>query len=221
MRSADDFEQHLPVPSFIERFVPADKEIAVLVARSSNGECKTYPPVEMCFNTEQNVLDILLAPADISDKLAEAATQIASKTVKALAGVGVFGVEMFVTKENNILVNEVAPRTHNSGHHTIEANITDQFEQHLRAIIGLPLGSTQMLSPAAMLNLLGAPNESGTATTYGLSEALAIPGVCVHLYGKKNTRPFRKMGHVTILDDDIQQAKAKAQQVRDLIKIGV
>ena len=220
MHSADDFARHLLVPSLVERFVPASKEIAVLVARSHNGECTTYPPVEMCFNPEKNVLDLLLSPANVSRELTQSAIRIATKAVEALQGVGVFGVEMFVTEQNTVLLNEIAPRTHNSGHHTIEANVTDQFEQHLRAIIGLPLGSTQMLSPAAMLNLLGAPNESGPAIVHGLAETLAIPGVCVHLYGKKHTRPFRKMGHATILDADLVAARQKAQQVRDLIKIG-
>lgn len=219
MHSTEDFAQHLPVPSFLERFVPAQKEIAVVVARGRNGECKTYPPVEMCFHAEQNMLDVLLSPADISTELADSARQIALKTVNALAGIGVFGVEMFVTEQNSILVNEVAPRTHNSGHHTIEAHITDQFEQHLRAIIGWPLGSTDMLSPAAMLNLLGAPNVSGPAVVHGLADALAIPGVCLHLYGKKDTKPFRKMGHATILHNDINQAKDTAQQVRHMINI--
>ncbi len=221
MHSPDDFAHHLSAPSFVERFIPASQEIAVLVARNQRGECATYPPVEMGFKPGHNILDILLAPANISDQLAESAVQIAEKTVDALQGVGLFGVEMFIDPDNRILVNEVAPRTHNSGHHTIEANITDQFEQHLRAIIGLPLGSTKTLSPAAMLNLLGAPDQSGRAVVRGLAEALAIPGVCLHLYGKKETYPQRKMGHVTILDENLADAAHKAHQVRDLIEIGV
>ena len=220
MKSAADYERKLPVPSLIERFIEAEKEIAVLVARNTKGEVVTYPPVEMCFRAGENVLDMLLAPADIDDQTMAAAESIAVKTVEALQGVGIFGVEMFVDRTSEVLVNEIAPRTHNSGHHTIEANITDQFEQHLRAILGLPLGSTETLSPAAMLNLLGAPGESGRPVLRGLDETLSIPGVCLHLYGKATTSPFRKMGHITVLDHDIAAAKAKAIQVRDTIEIG-
>ena len=214
------FEKHLPGPSLIEKFVDADKEIAVVVARSTKGEIKTYPAVEMCMDPGENLLNLLLAPAEISDSVQEQAEDIAIRTIESLSGVGTFGVEMFVDLDGRVLVNEVAPRTHNSGHHTIEANVTDQFEQHLRAILGLPLGSTEMLSPAAMINLLGAPGESGRPVLRGLDEALAIPGVCMNLYGKATTSPFRKMGHITILDHDTAKAKAKALQVRDIIEIG-
>ncbi len=220
MRQADDFDSHLPVPSLIERFVEADKEIAVLVARNTRGEVASYPPVEMCMRPGENVLDLLLAPADIDPAIRAEAEAIAIRTVEALDGVGIFGIEMFVDHQGQVLVNEIAPRTHNSGHHTIEANITDQFEQHLRAILGLPLGATDTLSPAAMLNLLGAPGETGRPVLRGLEETLAIPGVCLHLYGKATTSPFRKMGHITILDHDTASARAKAMQVRDTIEIG-
>ena len=219
LRSATDFEEHLPVPSLIERFVPAQKEIAVLVARGTNGETRCYPPVEMTFRTGENVLDLLLAPAEVAPDTASQAHDLAVRTVEALHGVGVFGVEMFLTEDGDLLVNEVAPRTHNSGHHTIEACVTDQFEQHLRAVIGLPLGSTGQLSPAAMLNLLGEPDYAGRPVIRGLSEALAIPGVCVHIYGKAQTRPFRKMGHVTVLDPDLNKARDKANRVRQCLHI--
>ena len=209
MKTADSFDKHLPVPSLLERFVKAEKEIAILVARSTKGEVKTYPPVEMVFNDE-NMLDVLLAPAQISSTVEQEAQRIAEKTVEALNGVGIFGVEMFVTEDGQVLVNEIAPRTHNSGHHTIEANITDQFEQHLRAILGLPLGSTETLCPAAMVNLLGAPGETGKPELRGLDETLSISGVNLHLYGKNKTSPYRKMGHITILDKDIKQAAEKA-----------
>jgi 5-(carboxyamino)imidazole ribonucleotide synthase len=220
MKSAADYERNLPVPSLIEGFIDAEKEIAVLVARNTRGEVVTYPPVEMCFRAGENVLDMLLAPADLADRTLAAAEAIAIKTVEALQGVGIFGVEMFVDREGKVLVNEIAPRTHNSGHHTIEANITDQFEQHLRAVLGLPLGSTETLSPAAMLNLLGAAGESGRPVLRGLEETLAIPGVCLHLYGKATTNPYRKMGHITVLDHDTASARAKAIRVRDTIEIG-
>ena len=219
MHEAADFDRHLPVPCFVERFIEAEKEIAVLVARGKDGDCRSYPAVEMCFRPGENVLDMLLAPADLDATTAQDARALAIRTVEALDGVGIFGIEMFLTREGAILVNEVAPRTHNSGHYTIEACITDQFEQHLRAIIGLPLGSTDLLSPAAMVNLLGAPDKQGRPLIKGMAAALAIPGVCVHIYGKAKSTPFRKMGHVTVLDREIQAARDKAEQVRSLMTI--
>jgi 5-(carboxyamino)imidazole ribonucleotide synthase len=219
IRSAADFHLHLPVPSFVERFVEAEKEIAVLVARATDAEIRCYPVVEMIFRGRGNVLDLLLAPAEISAGQAAAAVEVAVRTVRALGAVGVFGVEMFLTRDGRVLVNEVAPRTHNSGHYTIEACLTDQFEQHLRAVIGLPLGATDLVSPAAMVNLLGAPGHSGRPVIKGLAAALAIPGVNVHIYGKASTRPLRKMGHVTVLDADVKAARAKAERVRELLEI--
>jgi len=219
MRAAADYPKHLPVPSLLERFIPAAKEVAVLVARGRNGDCRCYPPVEMRMRPGENLLDMLLAPADISPETAAAAEALARRTVQALGGVGVFGIEMFLTAGGDLLVNEVAPRTHNSGHHTIEANVTDQFEQHLRAVVGLPLGATDQLSPAAMINLLGAPGHRGRPVIKGMAAALAIPGVCLHIYGKAATAPFRKMGHVTVLDRDLASARRKAEQVRALIEI--
>ncbi|EIC22869.1 5-(carboxyamino)imidazole ribonucleotide synthase [Thiorhodovibrio frisius] len=219
LRGPEDFASHLPVSSLIERFVPAAKELAVMVARARDGDCRSYPAVEMRVCPAQNILDQLLAPARISGELAAAAEQLAIRTVQALDGVGIFGIEMFLTPENDLLVNEVAPRTHNSGHYTIEACVTDQFEQHLRAIAGLPLGATDLLCPAAMVNLLGAPGHHGRPVIKGLRAALAIPGVSVHIYGKAATHPYRKMGHVTVLDTDLEQARCKAEQVRELIEI--
>jgi 5-(carboxyamino)imidazole ribonucleotide synthase len=219
MQGPEDFAHHLPVPSLVERFVPAIKELAVLAVRGQDGDFRCYPPVEMCFRPGENVLDMLIAPAAISAEIAGAAQSLARRTVEALGGVGVFGIEMFLTADGGLLVNEVAPRTHNSGHHTIEACVTDQFEQHLRAVVGLPLGSTEQVSPAAMINLLGAPGHRGRPVIKGLAAALAIPGVCVHIYGKAATAPFRKMGHVTVLDRDIESARRKAEQVRELMEI--
>lgn len=219
LRTPDDYPRHLPLPSFLERFVPAKKELAVLVARGLDGDCRSYPVVEMRFRPGENVLDMLLAPASIPPETAAAAVRLAIRTLEALGGVGICGVEMFLTEDGELLVNEVAPRTHNSGHHTIEANVTDQFEQHLRAVVGLPLGSTAQLSPAAMINLLGAPGHRGRPVIKGMAEALAIPGVCLHLYGKAETAPYRKMGHVTVLDPDLEVARGKAERVRALIEI--
>ncbi len=219
MQTAADFERHLPVPSLIERFIPARMELAVMVARGQDGDTRCYPPVEMVVRAGENILDMLLAPARIPAAVAEAARRLAIETVQALAGVGIFGVEMFLTKNGELLVNEVAPRTHNSGHYTIEACMTDQFEQQLRAITGLPLGAVDLLAPAAMINLLGAPGFTGRPVIRGLRAALAIPGVSLHLYGKATTRAHRKMGHVTVLDQDIERAREKAERVRDLIRI--
>lgn len=219
MRSEADFADHLPVPSLIERFVEAEKEIGVLVARNVSGECRVYPVVEMCFRGGENILDRLLVPAQIPDDVAQTAQALAIRTAEAMDGVGVFGIEMFLTRDGELLVNEIAPRTHNSGHHTIEACVTDQFEQHLRAVLGLPLGSTELLSPAVMLNLLGEPGYHGRPRFEGLRDVLAIDGVCVHLYGKAVTSPYRKMGHVTVLGHSLDRALEKAVKVRDLLKI--
>ncbi len=213
------FAGHLAGPGYVERFVEAAKEIAVLVARNRQGECRVYPAVEMRFRSGDNVLDLLVAPADIAPEVVDRAAKLAVRTVEAMEGVGVFGIEMFLTTEDELLVNEVAPRTHNSGHHTIEACVTDQFEQHLRAILGLPLGDTRQLSPAVMVNLLGEPGFGGRPVIKGLRDALEIPGVCVHIYGKAVTKPGRKMGHVTIVDPDRNAACAKAQRVKSLISI--
>jgi len=219
MPSADSFDQHLPVAGYVERFVEAEKELAVMVARNVGGECRAYPAVEMRFHAGDNVLDFLLAPAEVPDAVARAAEQLAVRTVEAMEGVGVFGIEMFQTSDGQLLVNEVAPRTHNSGHHTIEACVTDQFQQHLRAILGLPLGDTRQLSPAAMVNLLGEPGYAGRPVISGLAAALAVPGVCVHIYGKAVTKPGRKMGHLTVVDETIEAACAKAERVKDLIRV--
>lgn len=219
LKSAADFDAYLPVPSLVERFVPADKELAVLVARGRDGDTRSYPVVEMRFRPGENVLDLLLAPAQVPPEIAAAAQGLAVRTVHALGGVGIFGIELFLTADGTLLVNEVAPRTHNSGHYTIEACITDQFEQHLRAILGLPLGSTDLLCPAAMINLLGAPGHRGRPVIRGMAAALAIPGVCLHIYGKAATTPFRKMGHVTVLDRDLGAARDKAERVRGLLEI--
>lgn len=219
MKDAGAFARNLPVPSYIERFVEAEKELAVMVARNVHGECRAYPTVEMRFHETDNVLDFLVAPANVSDEIARQAEALAVRTVEAMDGVGVFGIELFLTPDGQLLVNEVAPRTHNSGHHTIEVCITDQFEQHLRAILDLPLGETRQLSPATMVNLLGEPGYQGRPIIAGLAAALAIPGVCVHVYGKAVTKPGRKMGHMTVVDETIDAACGKATQVKTLIKI--
>lgn len=219
LRSEDAFDDHLPVPSILERFVKAHREIAVMVARGRDGVSCCYPVVEMTFVSEQNILDTVLAPAAISDEQATLAQQLATRAIETLDGVGIFGVEMFLTEDGEILINEIAPRTHNSGHYTMEACVTDQFEQHLRAVIGLPLGSVELLKPAAMLNLLGAPGHSGVPRIYGIDDALAMPELAIHLYGKAATSAYRKMGHATFLENDRAKLQARVEQLKSLIRI--
>ena len=218
-RDVIDADQILPVPSMVERYVDYRCELAVLVARSVDGSSASYPVVEMAFDSRANILDLLIAPARIDPALAEKASRLAEQTVAALAGVGVFGVELFLTWDGEILVNEVAPRTHNSGHWTIEACQTSQFEQHVRAVLGLPLGSTRQHSPAVMLNLLADSDARGDAVLSGLEQVLAVPGVAVHLYGKRQVKPHRKMGHLTITAATMNEALANADRVRELLHI--
>ena len=179
-----------------------------------------YPVVEMVFDPTANLLDTLLAPARIPEVTAEAAQRLALAAVEALGGVGLFGVELFLTREGSLLLNEVAPRSHNSGHWTAEACLTSQFEQHLRAILDLPLGSPEQLRPAAMLNLVAEAGAFGPATITGLEAALAVPGCTVHLYGKAEARPFRKMGHATFLASSPAAALEAAQNLRTALRFG-
>ena len=209
----------LQVDSFIEEFVDIKKELAVMVARNQNGEVRTYPVVEMLFDKRINVCDMVIAPARIENQLQEKAKKVAVKSIECLDGVGIFGVEMFLSKDKKILVNEIAPRPHNSGHYTIEACVTCQFEQHIRAITNLPPGSTDLIIPAVMLNLLGEEGYEGSPVVEGLQEALAIDGVSFHFYGKKKTYPFRKMGHVTIVNKNLEKAIEIAKKVKTFLKI--
>lgn len=206
-------------PSVLERLVDFEKEISVIVARNESGETKCFPVVECEFNPEANLVEFLFAPANIKKGVEKQAYDIAVKVAEKLGIVGLLAVEFFVTKDGKVLVNEVAPRPHNSGHQTIEANYISQFEQHLRAILNLPLGDTSIAKPSVMINLLGEKNYEGPAKYEGLLDAMKYKGVYVHLYGKMNTKPFRKMGHVTIVDDDLNLAKKKAITVKDIIKI--
>ncbi len=219
IKTEADFEKGFDAPSILEKYIPFEKEIAVIVARNENGEVKTFPVVEMEFNPEANLVEFLFSPAHISKEIEENAEAIARKIATDSKIVGVLAVEMFVTKEGEVLVNEIAPRPHNSGHQTIESNITSQYEQHLRAILNLPLGSTEIISPSVMVNLLGEKDFSGEAKYEGLEKALAIEGVYVHLYGKKTTKPFRKMGHVTVVAKTIEEAKEKAKRVKQILKV--
>lgn len=206
-------------PSLLEKAIDFDKEIAVIVARNEHGEIKTFPTVECVFHPVYNLVEYLFAPAAVNESIHEEAKQIAIETAEKLGIVGLLAVEMFLTKEGKILINEVAPRTHNSGHHTIRANHTSQFEQHLRAVLGLPLGDTTAHSKAAMVNLLGEDGYSGEAKYVGMDEALAIAGVYPFLYGKKITKPFRKMGHVTVVDENLDSLKEKVNIVKEKLKV--
>ncbi|MBI2487192.1 MAG: 5-(carboxyamino)imidazole ribonucleotide synthase [Deltaproteobacteria bacterium] len=198
----------------VERFIRFKKELAVMVARSSNGEAVTYPVVETV--QKDHICHIVKAPANVSTAISERAGMMARRAIEAVHGVGIFGLEMFLLDDDSILINEMAPRPHNSGHYTIEACVTSQFENHLRAILGFPLGSASMILPAAvMVNLLG--DRSGVSNISGVEKALRIPGVNLHIYGKKLTRPNRKMGHITVLGASVEEALEKAVKAASFI----
>jgi 5-(carboxyamino)imidazole ribonucleotide synthase len=219
LRNHSDLDKAFDAPGLLEELVDFQQEISVIVARNLLGEVTTFPPVEMVFHPEQNLVEYLFAPAAITENILIEADNIARKVIHDLEMVGVLAVEMFVTKQGKVLVNEIAPRPHNSGHQTIEANVTSQYEQHLRCILGLPLGDTTIILPSAMVNLLGEEGHSGPARYQGFAEVLAMPGVHVHLYGKHFTKPFRKMGHVTIMDADEESLKKKTNFVKNTLKV--
>lgn len=219
LREEKDLAKAFDAPGLLEKLIDFEKEISVIVARNEAGEIKTFPVVEMVFHPVHNLVEYLFAPADISKAIAQEADTIACKIITTLNMVGILAVEMFVTKDGKVLVNEIAPRPHNSGHQTIEANTTSQYEQHLRAILNLPLGDTSLRIPSAMVNLLGEADYSGLAKYEGFDEVVKLPGVHVHLYGKRFTKPFRKMGHVTIVDHDIEHLKEKANFVKETLKV--
>ncbi|WP_421874721.1 5-(carboxyamino)imidazole ribonucleotide synthase [Marinoscillum sp.] len=219
IKSEVDLDKSFDAPSLLEKLIDFKKELSVIVARNEAGEVKCFPLVEMAFHPTANLVEFLFAPADVAKAIEDKAYQLAEEVITKLDMVGLLAVEMFLTQEDEILVNEIAPRTHNSGHQTIEANITSQFEQHLRAILNLPLGSTEMIKPAAMVNVLGEDGYTGNAQYEGLEELLALPGVHLHLYGKKLTKPFRKMGHITITDENTVSLKEKALKVKEILKV--
>lgn len=218
LRTQADLEKAFDAPGLLEKLVPFEKEIAVIVARNSLGEVNAFPAVEMVFHPEQNMVEYLYSPAIILSRVAEQAETIAIKIIETLGMVGILAVEMFVL-DGKILVNEIAPRPHNSGHQTIEGNITSQYDQHLRCILGLPLGDTSIKIPSAMINLLGAEGFTGPAIYEGINLVLAMPGTHVHLYGKANTKPFRKMGHVTLVDHNLDSLREKAKFVKHTLKV--
>ncbi|WDF68063.1 5-(carboxyamino)imidazole ribonucleotide synthase [Sphingobacterium oryzagri] len=214
-----DIETAFEAPSLVEELVDFDKEIAVIVARNDRGDVSCFPLVEMEFNAEANLVEFLISPSTLPLEVQARAEEIAKKIAADLQIVGLLAVEMFLTKSGEILVNELAPRPHNSGHQTIEGNITSQFAQHLRAIFNLPLGSTAARTTAVMINLLGEPKYEGLAKYDGVEEVLGVEGIFVHLYGKKYTKPFRKMGHVCIIHDDRDTAIKNARWVQETLKV--
>lgn len=218
MQSLPDFEKAFDAPTVLEKFVDFEKELAVIVARNKNGEVISYPTVECEFNPQANLVEFLFSPAEISNEIELEAQKMAVDIIQKLDMVGILAVEFFLTKEGKLLVNEIAPRPHNSGHHTIECNVTSQFEQHLRSILNLPLGATDLIQPGAMINILGEPNSNGTAYYKGLEDLLAEPGVYVHVYGKEKVKEFRKMGHFTIMATTISELKEKAERLKNSIK---
>jgi 5-(carboxyamino)imidazole ribonucleotide synthase len=214
-----DLSRLMEGPSVIEEKVVLKKELSVIVARNTKGELKSFPIVEMEFNHEANLVERLICPSNVSDSIKEQAQAFAEKIISRLNMTGILAVEFFLDESDTLFVNEIAPRPHNSGHHTIESCITSQYEQHLRAILGFPLGSTEIKIPSVMINLLGEKNETGLVKFEGLTETMAIEGTKIHIYGKKETKPFRKMGHVTILDKSIEGAKIKAKKVSETLKV--
>ena len=219
VRTVTDLE-HLPnVECITEDLVPFKNELAVIVARNEKGSVKVYPVVEMEFHPEANQVEYVLCPARISKDIAKRAELIALKTSAAFKHVGLLAVELFLTQDDEILINEVAPRPHNSGHQTIEASYTSQFEQHIRAILGLPMGSTENKLCSVMVNLVGAENNTGEVIYKNIEKLMEMEGVTPHIYGKKQTRPFRKMGHVTIVNSNLDTARTIAQKVKQTIKV--
>ncbi|MFM7667053.1 MAG: 5-(carboxyamino)imidazole ribonucleotide synthase [Bacteroidota bacterium] len=218
MKSASDIEKAFDAPAVLEKFVDFEKELAVIVARNKNGQVVSYPTVECEFNPQANLVEFLFSPAEISNEVEIEAQRMAVDIIEKLDMVGILAIEFFLTKEGKLLVNEIAPRPHNSGHHTIECNVTSQFEQHLRSILNLPLGATDLIQPGAMINILGEPNSQGTAFYQGMEDLLAEPGIYVHIYGKEKVKGFRKMGHFTITAPTISEVKEKAVRLKNTIK---
>ena len=219
LKSLIDLADLPETPCLIEDMIPFKNELAVIVVRSVCGEVKTYPVVEMEFHPEANQVEYVICPARIDEKVAQKAQEIALKVSEVFNHVGLLAVEMFQTNDDEILVNEVAPRPHNSGHYSIEASYTSQFENHLRAILDLPLGNTASKVAGIMVNLVGEEGFSGPVVYKNISNIMAIDGVTPHIYGKRETRPFRKMGHVTIVNEDMDEARRIAEEVKKRIQV--
>jgi len=219
VKNQTDLNLLTDVDCIIEELIPFKNELAVIVARNKNGEIKTYPVVEMEFHPEANQVEYVICPARISDEVSKKARNIALKVAKSFKHIGLLAVELFQTESDEILVNEVAPRTHNSGHYSIEASYTNQFEQHLRSILNLPLGNTNSKVAGIMVNLVGENGFSGDVVYKNIEEILKMDGVTPHIYGKKQTRPFRKMGHVTVVNTNLDEARKIAEIVKNTIRV--
>jgi len=219
IREKADLDKGFDVPSVLEKMVNIRKEIAVMVAMNKEGETALYPPVEMIFDPVLNLLDYQLCPADLDQRTLWKAEAIALSVVRNFKSPGIYAVELFVNAEGDVLVNETAPRVHNSGHHTIEAHYSSQFDMLWRIILGYPLGNTDPILPSAMINLVGAEGLSGPAVYEGLEEVLKIDSAFVHIYGKKETKPGRKMGHVTVIAPTTQDLLFNANKVKNLMKV--
>ncbi len=219
IRTINDLNNLPDIECIAEELIPFKNELSVIVVRNVSGEIKTYPVVEMEFHPEANQVEYVICPARIDTKIAQKATQIALEVSKAYHHVGLLAVEMFQTQDDEIIVNEVAPRPHNSGHHTIEASFTSQFENHLRAILDLPLGNCESKVAGIMVNLVGAEGYAGNVIYENIANIMAIDGVTPHIYGKKETRPFRKMGHVTIVNENMDEARKIAETVKNCIRV--
>ncbi len=218
VNSIDDLEYLLDGESLVEKLVSIKKELSVIVAQDSKKEIRAYDPFEMEFHENANLVEYLISPARISSDIRSRAVDLSRQTISALGIQGLLAVEMFLDEEDNLLINESAPRPHNSGHHTIESSVTSQYEQHLRAILGFSLGSTDLLINSVMVNILGEKGYNGNVRYEGIEACVGIEGVKVHIYGKKQTKPFRKMGHVTILDKDLESALKKAEKVKHTLR---
>jgi len=219
LKTKDDIGKGFDAPAVLEKKVTIRKEIAVMVAINDKGETVIYPPVDMVFDPRYNLLEYQIAPADIPEKVLWKVEAIALRVVKELKSAGIFAVELFIDDNENVLVNETAPRVHNSGHHTIEANYSSQFDMLWRVLLGYPLGSTECILPGAIVNLVGEEGHSGIAVYEGLKEILQLENVFVHIYGKKETRPGRKMGHVTIISKEKQELIHQANRIKSILKV--
>lgn len=219
LKGLDDNEKRLQVSGYLERYIERKMELAVIVAADAQGDVRVYQPVEMQFHEEGNVLDFLIAPARITQSLAQSAQDLAKKTITAMGGIGIFGVEMFLTEHDELLINEISPRTHNSGHFTTEACETSQFAQQLRILTGQTLGEVAQKQAAVMFNLLGEEGFSGATIVEQADELNTRTGIAIHLYGKTSCFPGRKMGHVTVLDEDIASAIKTAEEIKDKVRV--
>ena len=217
--SVEDLKDGFDGPTVLEKFVDFQKELSVIVARNESGEIVTYPLVECEFSPELNLVEFLFSPADVSAELESRASELGKSIIEKLDMVGILAVELFLTKDGQLLVNEIAPRPHNSGHHTIECNYTSQFEQHLRSITNQSLGNTEIITPGVMINLLGAENYEGNAIYSGMNKYMGEKGVYFHIYGKSTTKPHRKMGHVTVTNNSLDKAKKIAREIKEQVNV--